>query len=100
MGLREEEMVSKRLCASTLIAFLTIGLLTMPVFAADLKFVGEVNDTYQLVTDDQIYEIDDNEIGDRLVYEHMGDKVEVTGTLREVDDAKIITVKYFKLVSE
>jgi hypothetical protein len=76
------------------------SLLVLPVQAVESKFVGEVNDNYQLVTDDQIYEIDENEIGNKLVYDHIGDRVEVTGTLKEVNDMKIITVISFVVISE
>lgn len=77
-----------------------LSLFVLPVQAVESKFVGEMNDTYQLVTDDQIYEIDENEIGDKLIYEHIGDRVEVTGTLKEVNDMKIITVTSFVVISE
>ena len=96
----KEATVSKKFCALTLIATLLVALLIIPSHAADMKFIGEVNDTHQLVTEDQIYDIADNELGDKLVYEHIGDKVEVTGTLSEIDDMQVITVKYFKVVSE
>jgi len=85
-----------------LITLFTVLLSTvvLPVQAEGNKFLGEVNDTQQLVTDDQVYEIDDNEMGDRLVYDHIGERVEVSGTVQEIDDMKIITVKSFKIVSE
>lgn len=83
-----------------LILIAALSLLVLPVQAAETKFVGEVNDTLQLVTDEQIYDIEDNEIGNRLVYEHIGDRVEVTGTVKQVDDVMIITVTYFKVIPE
>ena len=92
--------MSTRLCSVILISTLLLGFFTIPGHAAEVKLVGEVNDVYQLVTDDQIYEIGDNEMGDTLVYDHIGDKVEVTGTLDEVDDMKVLTVKNFKVLSE
>ena len=86
---------------SKLIVFiLFFGIGTLCAQAAETTFVGEVNDTYQLVTDTQIYEIDENEVGDELVYEHIGERVAVTGTVQEQDDLKIITVKSFKIISE
>jgi hypothetical protein len=72
----------------------------LPVQAVETKFIGEVNDTYQLVTDDQIYEIDENEIGNTLVYDHKGERVEVTGTLKEVNGLKVIAVTSFVIISE
>jgi hypothetical protein len=75
-------------------------LFVLPVQAVETKFIGEVNDTYQLVTDDQIYEIDENEIGNTLVYDHKGERVEVTGTLKEVNGLKVIAVTSFVIISE
>jgi hypothetical protein len=68
------------------------------VQAVESKFIGEVNDNYQLVTDDQIYEVEPNEVGERLVNSHISEKVEVIGAMREEEGVKIIQVKYFKVI--
>jgi hypothetical protein len=70
------------------------------VFAGDMTIVGEVNDTQQIVAEGKIYEVADTEKGDDLVMNYIAEKVEVTGTVEEKDDIKIITVKSFKVVPE
>jgi hypothetical protein len=38
--------------------------------------------------------------GDDLVTQYIGEKVEVVGTVEEIEDAKVITVKRFRVVPE
>lgn len=70
------------------------------VFAAEITIVGEVNDTFQIVANNTIYEVAETPMGDDLVKNYIAEKVQVTGTVEEVDDMKIITVKSFKVVPE
>jgi hypothetical protein len=85
------------LCLSVLfVLFLTA--VSLP--AAETTIVGEVNDSLQIVTDDQIYEVQSNDVGDDLVFNHIGWKVKVTGTIRTEDDLKIIVVTAFEAVEE
>jgi hypothetical protein len=70
------------------------------VFAADITIVGEVNDTQQIVADGKIYDVAETATGDDLVMNYIAEKVEVTGTVEEKDEMKIITVKSFKVVPE
>lgn len=70
------------------------------VFAAEITIVGEVNDTFQIVADNTIYEVAETPMGDDLVKNYIAEKVQVTGTVEEKDDMKIITVKSFKIVPE
>ena len=70
------------------------------VFASEITIVGEVNDTYQIVADGQIYEVATTPKGDDLVKNYMAVKVMVKGTVEEKEDLKIITVKSFKAVPE
>ena len=73
----------------------------LPVcWAAEVTIIGEVNDTRQIVADKQIYEVDENPLGDDLVYNHISEKVKVTGFILEKDDMKIITVTSFEVVPE
>ncbi|MDX1707894.1 MAG: hypothetical protein R3274_04795 [Desulfobacterales bacterium] len=69
-------------------------------FAAEMTIVGEVNDTYQIVANNTIYEVAETPLGDDLVKNYIAEKVQVTGTVEEKDDMKIITVKSFKIVPE
>ncbi len=78
-------------------AFLVHGYV---VFAAEITIVGEVNDTYQIVANNTIYDVAETPMGDDLVKNYIAEKVQVTGTVEEKDDMKIITVKSFKIVPE
>ena len=69
-------------------------------FAAEITIVGEVNDTFQIVANNTIYEVAETPMGDDLVKNYIAEKVQVTGTLEEKDDMKIITVISFKIVPE
>lgn len=71
-----------------------------PVLAAEITIVGEVNDTYQIVADGQIYDVANTPMGDDLVMNYIAEKVKVSGTVEEKEDMKIITVKSFKVVPE
>ena len=83
------------------IATVVAILFLLPVcWAAEVTIIGEVNDTRQIVADKQIYEVDENALGDELVYDHISERVKVTGYITEKDDMKIITVKSFKVVPE
>ncbi|MDA8142077.1 MAG: hypothetical protein M0036_25800 [Desulfobacteraceae bacterium] len=78
--------------------FVLIGAHT--VLAAEKTLIGKVNDNFQLVTSDQVYEIADTAEGNDLAENHVSAKVKVTGTLEERDGMKIITVISFKVISE
>lgn len=71
-----------------------------PVFAGEITIVGEVNDTHQIVAGGQIYEVANTAKGDDLVFNYIAVKVQVTGTVQEKEDQKIITVTSFKAVPE
>ena len=75
-------------------------LFSYSVFAGDIAIVGEVNDTQQIVAEGKIYEVAATEKGDDLVTNYIAEKVEVTGTVEEKDDMRIITVKSFRVVPE
>ena len=88
----------------TVISLLTI-LLASLLFASfcmagEVTIIGEVNDAYQIVADGQIYEVSNNQMGDDLVYNHISERVRVTGFVEEKDDMKIITVTSFEVVPE
>ena len=82
----------------SLIAFV-IG--ASPVLASDvITITGEINDTYQIVSDGEIYEVDDTPQGDDLVKNYISRKVKVTGKLRIEGDMRIIAVTAFEVVEE
>ncbi len=79
------------------VAFLFFSYIS---FAGDITIVGEVNDAHQIVADGQIYEVANTPKGDDLVFNYIAVKVQVTGTVKEEDEMKIITVKSFKAIPE
>jgi hypothetical protein len=92
--------IMKRSIVTVIVLLVTGCLLASPAIAKRVTLIGEVNDNYQIVADNQIYEVDDTPIGDDLVRNYMAFRVKVVGVLKEVDDLKIITVESFEVVGE
>ena len=69
--------------------------------ADEVTIVGTVNGDYQIETDyGDVYEVGVSDEGDELV-EHVGARVEVTGTVEEDEDGvKIIMVTSFIFIEE
>jgi hypothetical protein len=81
----------------SLLSFLSAYLdFSGPAFATETTIVGEVNYSYQIRANGQIYEVANTAMGDDLVMNHITQKVEVTGTVEDKEDMKKITVKSFK----
>jgi hypothetical protein len=78
----------------------TFWVFLYPVFATEITIVGEVNYAYQIMAAGQVYEVANTSMGDDLVMNFIAEKVEVTGTVEEKEEIKIITVKSFKVVHE
>ena len=92
--------VRSKITFSSVFCFLVaLWILLNPAFATEISIVGEVNYYYQIIADGQIYEVANTTIGDELVINHIAEKVEVTGTVKEKGKVKIITVKSFKVVA-
>jgi hypothetical protein len=68
------------------------------VLAVEITILGQVNYLFQIMADGQIYEVANTAMGDELVINHIAEKVEVTGTIKEKGEMKIINVKSFKVV--
>ncbi|MBI5894668.1 MAG: hypothetical protein HZB24_01180 [Desulfobacterales bacterium] len=90
-----------------LLRWMLTGLMTIFItafaasaMAAEKIVIGEVNDNYQVVSDSQVYEIDNTEKGKDLAENHVGAKVQVTGTVEKRDDMKILTIISYKVLSE
>lgn len=95
-------MKKARPCGWT-IAIAAMTLLTLfagGALAGQKTLVGEINDNYQLVVGDQTYDIADTAEGNDLAENHINEKVQVTGTVEERDDIKIITIVSFKVLNE
>jgi hypothetical protein len=66
-----------------------------------VTIVATVTDGYQLVGDDgQPYEVEDTTQGNDLVLNYIGQKVEVTGTVVDEVDYKVITVDTFRVLED
>jgi len=77
-------------------------MLAAPVLAVEVEmtFIGEVTDSYQIVTDmGVVYEVADTDMGNELL-DHAGKKVEVTGTVTEEDEVKIIKVTSYVVLED
>ena len=90
----------KRAFVVVIIMLATIFLLASPSMAEKVTLVGEVNDNQQIVADNEIYDVDDNAVGDDLVLNYIAQKVKVVGQLRKSEESKIITVESFEVVGE
>ncbi|MGD8296045.1 MAG: hypothetical protein PVH37_17560 [Desulfobacterales bacterium] len=90
----------KRSIVRVIVLLVTVCLLASPVLAKRVTLVGEINDNYQIVADNQIYEVDDTPLGDDLVRNYMAFRVKVIGVLKEMDELKIITVESFEVIGE
>ena len=91
---------SKIIYLRTLCFSVTFWVFLYPVFATDMSIVGQVNYSYQILADGQIYEVANTSLGDDLVMNHIAKIVEVTGIVEEQEEMKIITVESFKVVPE
>ena len=90
----------KRSLIAVIMILVTICLLASPALAKRVTLVGEVNDNYRIVADNQIYEVDNTPVGDDLVRNYMAFRVKVIGVLKEKDDLKIVTVESFEVIGE
>jgi hypothetical protein len=82
---------------------LTVALflsMTAPALAGEATLIGEVNDSYQLVVNGQIYEIADTPKGNEMAENFISSKVKVTGTVEEKNDIKTITVTDFQVIPD
>jgi hypothetical protein len=92
--------IMKKEFVVVIIMLAVIFLLASPTMAERVTLVGEVNDNHQIVADNEIYDVDDNAMGDDLVLNYIAQKVKVVGQLRESEESKIITVESFEVVGE
>ena len=90
----------KRSLSAVIMIPVIICLLASPALAKRATLIGEVNDNYQIVADNQIYEVDDTPGGDDLVRNYMAFRVKVIGVLKEKDDVKVVTVESFEVIGE
>jgi hypothetical protein len=92
--------IKRRVIFGTFWISLGFGLLPIGAFADEITLIGEVNDNYQIVAGDQIYEVTNNSAGDDLVLNYVGRKVKVTGSIKEINGVKIMTVRSFAALGD
>lgn len=82
-------------------ALILLGVVGVSNAASSVTIVGTVSDGYQIVDEDgQPYEVENTVKGNELVERHIGHKVEVTGTVKEEIDYKVIIVDSFRVLEE
>ena len=92
--------ISQRVIPVVSFVLFFLWIFATPCLADKVTIVGEVNDSYQIVADGQIYEVAENAIGNDLVTNYISQTVRIIGTIEKKDDVKIITVTSFKVVTE
>ena len=84
-----------------LCSFMVLVTGSFPISAFDvITIVGEVNDANQIISDGEIYEVDNTPQGDDLVKNHISKKVKVTAKMRIEGDMRILDVTTFEVVEE
>ena len=89
--------------AALIALFFSVTLImgSIPISAFDvITVVGEVNDANQIISDGEIYEVDDTPQGDDLVKKYMDQKVKVTGKMRIEGDMRIIDITAIEVIEE
>ena len=91
--------LTKRLLTGILI----IGFVSMFAgfaIGGNVTIVGTVNDEYQIVDEaGTVYDVEDNEKGQEIT-EHVGQKIQVKGTVMEDEDGKMITITSYTVIEE
>ena len=83
------------------IMFMLTGAAGLAMDTSTVAFLATVTDGYQLVDDEgRPYEVENTAKGNELVLNHVGQKVEVTGTIQDEVDYKLVVVESFRVVEE
>jgi len=94
---------ASKICTGLLAAaaLLMTGSLGLSMESSTVTFLATVTDGYQLVDDaGQPYEVENTAKGNELVMTHVGHKVEVTGSVLDEVNYKIIVVESYRVVEE
>ena len=84
-----------------LVPFIVLIIGSFPVSAFDVvTIVGEVNDANRIISDGEIYEVDDTPQGNDLVKSYVGQRVKVIGKLRIESDMRILDITELKVVEK
>ena len=83
------------------IFFVVLIVGSFSVLAFDVvTIIGEVNDANQIISEGDIYEVDETLKGDDLVKNYIGQKVKVTGKMRIEGDMRILDVTKIEVVKD
>ena len=66
-----------------------VCLPALPVTAYRITLIGKVNDNFQIVADNETYEVKNNAVGDDLVFNYVHKKVKIIGHISETRKFKI-----------
>jgi hypothetical protein len=89
---RNKKFLAVGICALVLVAMLAgTGLL-----AAEVTITGTISEEGIVADDGQVYEVAENDKGEELM-ELVNKKVQVTGTVEELEGKKVITVIGFEV---
>jgi hypothetical protein len=98
----ERNKKMKKTALRILVVSVLVLMLAAPVLAVEkeMTVIGEVNNDYQIVTDQGVaYEVEDTDMGNELL-NHVGKKVEVTGTVTEEDEVQTIKVASYVILED
>jgi hypothetical protein len=106
-GERQKEDKMKRAICLVVCALFMVGMISGVALSGDRKaadkeimITGIINDSNQLVDKDgQAFGVADNEQGKELV-KHVGEIVEVKGTVMESEGQKQINISDYKIIKE
>jgi hypothetical protein len=90
----------KKLIVNFVMISIVLWLFSLPALADKVTLVGEVNDNQEIVTEDQIYTVGDNAVGDDLVRNYISQRVKVVGRIVDSEEGKVIVVDFFEVVEE
>jgi hypothetical protein len=83
----------------SVVAMVVILLSGMAVAGDTVSLVGEINDDFQIVTDNgQAYEVMMSDQGIELI-DHVGERVRVTGELMEDEEGRLLNVLSYEVLA-
>ena len=96
-----QSLTKHRVGLLVVIALVLTGGVGLAMDPSTVTFLATVTDGYQLVDDEgQPYEVENTAKGNELVLNYVGRKVEVTGTVQDEVDYKLVVVESYRVVEE
>ena len=90
----------KRFLTGVLILCFVSTFAGLALAGGDVTIIGTINDDNQFVdSSGTVYEVVDNEMAGEVL-EHVGEKVQVMGTVMEGDAGKTITITSYEVIEE